>query len=49
MNKSPTDNEWKTAIRLLEKLVNPTGTWRDDECKRITKQYLKKWKRKMVG
>ncbi|MBR4562204.1 MAG: hypothetical protein IKO23_09835 [Bacteroidales bacterium] len=44
MNRPPTAKEWQTALRLLERLTSPSGTWRDDETKRITKQYLKKWK-----
>lgn len=41
----PTDKEWKTALRLLERLANPSGNWRDDENRRLAKQYLKKWNR----
>lgn len=42
--KPPTDKEWHTALRLLERLANPSGNWRDDEARRLTKQFLKRMK-----
>ena len=40
----PNEREWRTALRLLERLANPSGSWRDDENKRLAKQFLKKMK-----
>jgi hypothetical protein len=44
--RPPTDREWKTALRLLERLANPSGSWRDDENQRLAKQFLKKQQKK---
>lgn len=43
MNRLPTEREWQNALRLLERLSNPSNNWRDDENRRLTKQFLKKW------
>ena len=40
-----TPNEQKAALRLLERLANPRGDWRDDEARRKAKQLIKKIKR----
>ena len=44
MKRPLTDKDWQTALRLLERLTNLSNTWRDDETRRIARQYLKKWK-----
>ncbi len=41
---TPTDREWKTALRLLERLANPSGSWRDDENRRLANRFVKKMK-----
>ena len=38
-------NEQKAALRLLERLANPRGDWRDDEARRKARNLLKKLKR----
>lgn len=38
----PSEREWRTALRLLERLANPSGNWRDDEAKRLAKKFIKK-------
>lgn len=35
----------RAALRLLERLANPRGDWRDDEARRLAKQLIKKMKR----
>ena len=40
-----TPNEQKAALRLLERLANPRGDWRDDETRRKAKRLLKRIKR----
>lgn len=40
--RPPTDREWQKALRLLERLANPSGSWRDDEAKRLAKKFIKK-------
>ena len=40
-----TDRDMKAALRLLERLANPRGDWRDDEARRKAKKLLKKLKR----
>ena len=40
-----TPNEQKAALRLLERLANPRGDWRDDETRRKAKKLLKRIKR----
>ena len=47
MMKMPSEREWRTALRLLERLSNPSNSWRDDENKRLAKQFLKKWNNKV--
>ena len=42
--RPPTDKEWKTALRLLERLANPSGSWRDDENRRLASRFVKKMK-----
>lgn len=42
MNRPPTDKEWRTALRLLERLANPSGNWRDDEARRLARNFIKK-------
>lgn len=44
MTRPPSDREWKTAMRLLERLANPSGNWRDDENRRLANQFVKKMK-----
>lgn len=44
MKRPPTDKDFKTALKILDKLANPKGNWRDDEARRVAKQFLKKWK-----
>ena len=39
------DRDLKAALRLLERLANPRGDWRDDETRRKAKQLLKRIKR----
>lgn len=46
MDRPNNDKEWKQALRLLERLANPTGTWRDDETRRLAHKFLKKWMNK---
>lgn len=41
-HKLPSEREWKTALRLLERLANPSGSWRDDEAKRLARLFIKK-------
>lgn len=38
-------NEQKAALRLLERLANPRGDWRDDEARRKARILIKKLKR----
>lgn len=40
-----TDRDLHAALRLLERLANPRGDWRDDETRRKAKILLKKLKR----
>ena len=40
-----TDRDLKAALRLLERLANPRGDWRDDEARRKAKLLLKKTKK----
>ena len=40
-----TPNEQKAALRLLERLANPRGDWRDKEYQRRANKLLKKLKR----
>lgn len=40
-----TDRDLKAALRLLERLANPRGDWRDDEARRKAKNLLKRLKR----
>ena len=40
--KPSTDKEWHTALRLLERLAYPSGSWRDDEAKRLARLFIKK-------
>ena len=40
-----TSNDIRAALRLLERLANPRGDWRDDEARRKAKNLLKKLKR----
>lgn len=35
----------RSALRLLERLANPRGDWRDDEARRKAKKLLKKIRR----
>ena len=39
-----TDRDLKAALRLLERLANPRGDWRDKEYQRRAKLLLKKIK-----
>ena len=43
-NKLPSEREWRTALRLLERLANPSGNWRDDENRRLANRFVKKMK-----
>ena len=38
-------NDIRAALRLLERLANPRGDWRDDEARRKARQLLKRIKR----
>ena len=38
-------NDIRAALRLLERLANPRGDWRDDEARRKARNLLKKLKR----
>jgi hypothetical protein len=38
----PSEREWHTAMRLLERLAYPSGSWRDDEAKRLARLFIKK-------
>ena len=38
-------NDIRAALRLLERLANPRGDWRDDEARRKARNLLKKIKR----
>ena len=40
-----TDRDLKAALRLLERLANPRGDWRDDEARRKARNLIKKLKR----
>ena len=40
-----TAKDIRAALRLLERLANPRGDWRDDEARRLAKQLIKKMKR----
>lgn len=44
MKRPHNDKEWLNALKLLERLANPSGTWRDDEARRLAHKFLKKWK-----
>lgn len=44
MNRPPTEKEWQKALRLLERLANPSGSWRDDENRRLANRFVKKMK-----
>lgn len=44
--RPPTDREWQKALRLLERLANPSGSWRDDENRRLANRFVKKMKNK---
>lgn len=46
--RPPTDRDWKTALRLLERLANPSGSWRDDEAKRLARLFIKKQRGKIA-
>lgn len=37
-----TDKDIRAALRLLERLANPRGDWRDDEARRLAKKLIKK-------
>ena len=39
------ERDLHAALRLLERLANPRGDWRDDETRRKAKKLLKKLKR----
>lgn len=39
------DRDLHAALRLLERLANPRGDWRDDETRRKAKILLKKIRR----
>ena len=45
MTRLFSDRDLKTALRLLERLANPRGDWRDDEARRKARKLLKKLKR----
>lgn len=47
--KMPTEREWHTALRLLERLAYPTGSWRDDEAKRLARLFIKKQRGKSTA
>lgn len=38
-------NDIRAALRLLERLANPRGDWRDDEARRKARNLIKKIKR----
>lgn len=38
-------NDIRAALRLLERLANPRGDWRDDEARRKARNLIKKLKR----
>lgn len=38
-------NDIRAALRLLERLSNPRGDWRDDEARRKARNLIKKLKR----
>ena len=40
-----TERDLRAALRLLERLANPRGDWRDDETRRKAKLLLKKIRR----
>lgn len=40
-----TERDLRAALRLLERLANPRGDWRDDETRRKAKILLKKIRR----
>lgn len=40
-----TANDIRAALRLLERLANPMGDWRDDEARCKARNLLKKLKR----
>lgn len=40
-----TEKDLKVVLRLLERLANPRGDWRDDETRRKAKKLLKKIQR----
>jgi hypothetical protein len=40
-----TTNDIRAALRLLERLANPRGDWRDDEARRKARQLIKRLKR----
>ena len=45
----PTEREWRTALRLLERLSNPSNSWRDDEAKRLARLFIKKQRGKSTA
>ena len=47
--RPPTDREWRTALRLLERLANPSGSWRDDENRRLARLFIKKQRGKSTS
>lgn len=40
-----TANDIRAALRLLERLANPRGDWRDDEARRKARILIKKIRR----
>ena len=40
-----TEKDLKASLRLLERLANPMGDWRDDEARRKARKLIKKLKR----
>lgn len=46
---TPSEREWHTALRLLERLAYPSGSWRDDEAKRLARLFIKKQRGKSTA
>lgn len=44
MKRCHNENEWREAMRLIERLSHPRGDWHDDEARRMARKFLKKWK-----
>lgn len=42
--RMPNEREWRTALRLPERLANPSGNWRDDENRRLANRFVKTMK-----